>query len=89
MSKKDIKGLSLEELLSYKKDLNKTYERLEFEIENFTKAYKSVNEELKMRKDEILLELDLLQANNDRNLIEPDDMQRVLEKLERDDINIH
>jgi len=89
MSKKDLKGLSLEELLSHKKDLDDIYDRLQFEIDNFSKAYRALREELKLRQEEIILEIDLLNEQNEHNLIEPGDMEKVLERMKRDDINIH
>lgn len=89
MNKKEIIQMSLDELLEYKAELDKTYFKLKFEIDNFVKVSTNVQQELKMRKDEIDLELDLLHHESEQNLIKNEEMEALLKRLDKDNINIH
>lgn len=89
MKKKEITQMSLDELLEYKAELDQTYFKIKFEIDNFVKVSTNVQQELKMRKDEIDLELDLLHQESENNLIKNEEMEALLDRLDNNNINIH
>ena len=86
MSKKNLNKMTNEELLDYKHKLDEVYHKLKFEVNNWVKISTSVQEALKQRKEEIDIELDLL---NSSDKVSSSEIKLLLNKLDSNNINIH
>lgn len=82
MSKKDLSKLTTEELLLYKDELMEIYDRLLYECENWSRTKSKLDEELKLRRDEIDLELDILKKNTRGSSIDFTDLKKLFDKEE-------
>ena len=87
MSTKELHNLTNEELLEYKEKLDKIYEKLKYEVDNWIATSEQVREELKLRKQEIDFELSIIEKH--KHTINPSEVEEVLKKLDNGKIRIH